>query len=95
MTVCIAAVCDTAFIVGACDHLLTFGDLVTLDSSVSKIWKIGTHAVSMMAGDASLATEVMQKIDLTLAFSPPIRLSRFLRWSFHFKSTIPKFDGSV
>lgn len=58
MTVCIAAICDDASIVGASDRMITAGD-VEYEPPQTKVVSLTTSIAVMIAGDAALQTEIL------------------------------------
>jgi 20S proteasome alpha/beta subunit len=69
MTVCVAAICNNTTVVGAADRLLTAGD-VEFEPPLTKIMPVTNSVAVMIAGDASLQTQIMyalkDKIDREL-----------------------------
>ncbi len=61
MTVCIAAKCGGGLIIGAADRMLTAGD-IQFQPEAPKIFPITTSIVIMIAGDASLQAEIIQRV---------------------------------
>lgn len=59
VTVCVAAMCDSNIVIGASDRMLTAGD-VEFEPQTSKIYSITNSSVVMIAGDASLQTDILQ-----------------------------------
>ena len=61
MTVCIAAICGSGYVIGAADRMLTAGD-IQFQPAQSKVQQITSSVVLMMAGDASLQGEIVQRV---------------------------------
>ena len=61
MTVCIAAICAGGYIIGAADRMLTAGD-IQFQPETAKIIVITSSIAIMIAGDASLQAEILQKV---------------------------------
>lgn len=62
MTVCVAAITENGSIIGASDRMLTAGD-VQFEPQQSKIVAITRSIFAMIAGDAQIQSEVLQRIN--------------------------------
>lgn len=63
MTVCIAAICnDGGYVVGACDRMLTGGDLIEYEPDQTKIIPLTRSIVVMCAGDSALQTMILDQV---------------------------------
>jgi len=61
VTICVAAVCNIGVIFGASDRMLTAGD-VEFEPEQSKIIPVSNSIAAMVAGDASLQTEILRQV---------------------------------
>lgn len=61
MTVCVAAMCGGNLILGAADRMLTSGD-VEFEPETSKIYQVTTSMGLMIAGEASLQTDIYRRL---------------------------------
>jgi hypothetical protein len=59
VTVCVAAICGGNILIGASDRMLTAGD-VEFEPETQKIYSLSNSTVVMIAGEASLQTEILQ-----------------------------------
>ncbi len=62
MTVCIVAIFENQFIVGASDRMLTAGD-IQFQPSQSKVWPLTTSITGMIAGDVGIHADIFNKIN--------------------------------
>jgi ATP-dependent protease HslVU (ClpYQ) peptidase subunit len=65
MTVCVASICERTTLIGMADRMLTAGDL-EFAPRLSKIRWLTTSIVAMVAGDLSLAFELLDDIERTV-----------------------------
>lgn len=61
VTVCVAAICDGIIIFGASDRMITSGD-IQFEPEQPKLVSISSSIVAQIAGDASIQSEIMQKV---------------------------------
>lgn len=61
MTVCVAAMCGTNILIGASDRMLTAGD-VEFEPKTAKIYSVTNSSVVMIAGEASLQIDILQRL---------------------------------
>jgi hypothetical protein len=61
VTVCVAAMCATNILIGASDRMLTAGD-VEFEPETAKIYSVTNSAVVMIAGEASLQSDILQRL---------------------------------
>src|ERR1039458_63702 len=61
VTVCVAAMCGSNIVIGASDRMLTAGD-VEFEPETPKIYSITNSSVVMIAGEASLQIEILQRL---------------------------------
>lgn len=61
MTVCIAALCEGNTVFGASDRMLTSGD-IEFEPEQQKIYQLSSSIAVMVAGDASLQTEIFMRV---------------------------------
>jgi hypothetical protein len=66
MTVCVAAMCNTNVLIGASDRMLTAGD-VEFEPETPKIYSVTNSSVVMIAGEASVQSEILQRLYVTIA----------------------------
>ena len=66
VTVCVAAICRGGRIVGAADRMLTSGD-VEFEPQQPKIYQLTTSIAVMIAGDASIHSEIHRQLNLDIA----------------------------
>lgn len=73
MTVCVAAIFEQTGILGACDRMITAGD-VQFEPALPKIRYLTTSCVAMIAGDANLQADIFQgvksEVDLQIDLEP-------------------------
>lgn len=63
MTVCIAAMCNGgAYLIGACDRMLTGGGIIEYEPEQTKIIPLTTSIVMMYAGDAATQAMIIQQV---------------------------------
>ncbi len=62
MTVCIAAIAEKGTLIGLSDRMLTAGDTV-FETEQSKIWPFSHSIAALIAGDTSVQTEILRKVD--------------------------------
>jgi 20S proteasome alpha/beta subunit len=78
MTVCIAAICDGNFIIGASDRMLTAGD-IQYEPPAPKVLPLTNSIVVMSSGDASFQKEILfqlsQDVNARIATNPAEWLS--------------------
>jgi len=65
MTVCVAAICAPAAVIGMSDRMLTAGD-VQFTPQRSKIVAVTTSIVAMISGDIALAHELLVEVTATV-----------------------------
>ncbi len=65
MTVCVAAMAEKNTIVGASDRMLTAGD-VEFEPDQYKIWQFSTAIVALVAGDSTLQSEILKRVDIDI-----------------------------
>lgn len=62
MTVCIAAICEDAFIWGASDRMLTRNDDIQYEATRPKFRAVEGHIAVMFAGDVRIQTEIIESV---------------------------------
>lgn len=62
MTICIAAICEGSMVFGASDRMLTSGD-IEFEPQQPKIHQSTSSIAIMVAGDAALQEEILQKVN--------------------------------
>jgi len=63
VTVCVAAICEGTRLIGASDRMLTAGD-IQFERQQTKVWQLTPHLAVMIAGDASIHTEILRCVEL-------------------------------
>jgi len=63
VTVCVAAMAEKNTLVGASDRMLTAGD-VEFEPDQYKIWMFATAIVALVAGDSTLQSEILKRVDI-------------------------------
>lgn len=63
MTVCVAAMADKTILVGTADRMLTAGE-VEFEPDQAKMWQFSSAIVALVAGDATLQSEIMKRVDI-------------------------------
>lgn len=62
MTVCVAAIADYSFIIGASDRMLTAGD-VEFEPETAKLWRFSPSIFALVAGDMATQAEILKEVN--------------------------------